>query len=68
MELPPASPTPIQLAFPLHDLSPAVPDPDPADLILPRYLWTTLTPFQRQQLCQRLTALFQEVLHAADRC
>ena len=68
MELPPGSPTPIQLAFPLPDLLPVVPDPVQEDLILPRHLWPTLTPLQRQQLCQRLTALFQEVLHAADRC
>jgi len=68
MGLPTSSPTPIQLPFPLHDLPPALPKPPLEDLILPRHLWTTLTPLQRQHLRQRLIALLQEVLHATDRC
>jgi hypothetical protein len=68
MGLPTNSPTPIQLPFPLHDLPPTLPDPPLEELILPRLLWTTLTPLQRQQLRQRLIALLQEVLHASDRC
>jgi hypothetical protein len=66
MDLPLNAPAPLQLTFPLHGLVPALPDPAPEDLILPRHLWMTLTPRQREQLCQRLTALLQEVFHASD--
>jgi hypothetical protein len=67
MMLPCNAPAPIQLTFPLPSLSPALPEP-PEELILPRHLWATLTPLQRQHLRQLLIALLQEVLHAADRC
>lgn len=61
------SPTPIQLTLPLPDLPLASSESPPADVIRPDQVWTTLTPHQRDQLGQRLTALLQEVFHAADR-
>ena len=64
----PRFPTPIQLPLPLHDREPPLLGPAPEELILPCQLWTTLTPRQRDQLCQRLIALLQEVFHASDRC
>ncbi len=66
MELVAPAPTPRQLTLPLPDLPPAIPEPAPEDCILPCQVWTTLPPRQRDQLCQRLTALLQEVLHASD--
>lgn len=66
MALPPSSPTLIQLLLPLYHVVPTQPDPDPEESICPCQVWTTLTPLQRQQFCQRLTAVLQEVFHVAD--
>ena len=66
MMLPPTSPGPHQLTFPLDDLTPALPALPPQDQILPRHLWPTLSPLLRDQLSQRLIILLQEVLHAPD--
>ncbi len=66
MELPPTSPAPIQLMLPLHDMVPTRLPPHPEEIIRPCHVWTTLTPLQRQQFCQRLTAVLQEIFHAAN--
>lgn len=65
--LPPTASTPVQLPFPLDDQAPALPQLAREHLILPRQLWTTLTPPQREQLTQRLISLLQEVFHAPNR-
>ena len=67
MEYVSTAPTPIQLTLPLPELPLAIPEPAPEEVILPCQVWTTLTPRQRDQLGQRLTALLQEVFHAPDR-
>ncbi|PLS83338.1 MAG: hypothetical protein CYG59_01590 [Chloroflexi bacterium] len=66
MKLPATSPAPIQLMLPLHDVVPTLPDPRPEEIIRPCHVWTTLTPLQRQQFCQHLTAVLQEIFYAAD--
>ncbi len=65
--LPPNAPAPLQLTLPLDDLAPALPQLAPENVILPRQLWTTLAPLQRDQLAQRLISLLQEVFHAPNR-
>lgn len=66
MALPPSSPALMQLLLPLYDVVPTLPTPDPEEIICPCQVWTTLTPLQRQQVCQRLTTVLQEVFHVAD--
>ena len=65
--LPPNAPMPVQLTFPLNDPAPALPQLAREHLILPRQLWTTLTPPQREQLDRRLISLLQEVCYAPNR-
>ena len=68
MELPTTFPASAQLTFVFHDLSSTQPNPPLEEVILPRRLWTTLTPVQREQIRQHLITLLQEVLHATDHC
>ena len=66
LQSPPAL-APIQLALPLVPLAPLLPEPDPADQLPPDQIWTSLPLSHQAQIRQRLVALLQEVLHAADR-